>query len=827
MEMSLMQSHGIRLKLRWLAMELVLVSLSSLMAAAQTPPSGIQATAASLALPAQIAYDSAGNLYIADMNNHIVRKMNLAGIVTTVAGTGEQGFSGDGGAATSALLDSPAGVAVDAAGNIYIADTHNHRIREVSGGTITTIAGTGAAGISGDGGSALSAAFNNPTALAMDLNGNLYIADTDNHRIRKITASTISTVAGSGEQFFSGDNAAATGAGLDSPNGVAVDVAGNIYIGDTRNQRIRVVNTSGIISTLAGNGSKSYAGDGGAAIGASLARPRGLSVDAQGNIYVADSDNNSIRLIANTGTITTVAGNGSQGFAGDGGAATNATLDTPRAPAVQAPGVFALSDTNNNLVRAVGSNGIINTITGISSGTGSGQGSGGETLSLSGPYSIAYGSTGTHTVIFSNAGKIATGQVSLMETANGSTPVASAALSNNVATITVSTLPAGTHNLVVAFGGDSQNAAITSSVFALTITPLPITASVTGLSLEYGQTIPAIKGTLNGVLPQDANNVTALFTPTATSTSTVGQYPVTVTLTGPAATDYTVTLTSGTGSVTIEKAASSVTLTSSNPAPFLGAPITFTAQAVSSTTGTPTGTVSFYDGTTLLTTAPITQGSATYTYTGLAGAHSITAVYSGDPNFTTSTSTAVAETVGSITDFTLTSTGAAIQSVTLGKSVTYSFALQSQNGTFTSPITLTASGLPAGATAVFTPATIAPGAGSATASLTIQTAAPNAANTLLSSPVRAPLLSLSAALFLLPLLRNKRLRARFGRMPRTLFSAFFLLIAGAGTLGLTGCGSGAHDPNSTKTYTITVTASAAGAANTTLQHMATVTLNVQ
>ncbi|WP_311719290.1 Ig-like domain repeat protein [Tunturibacter empetritectus] len=581
------------------------------------------------------------------------------------------------------------------------------------------------------------------------------------------------------------------------------------------------------MSTLAGNGSKSYTGDGGAAVAASLARPRGLSVDAQGNIYVADSDNNSIRLIANTGTITTVAGNGSQGFAGDGGAATNATLDTPRAPAVQALGVFALSDTNNNLIRAVASNGIINTITGASSGTGSGQGSGGETLSLSGSSSIAYGSSVTLTVIFSNAGKIATGQVNLVDTTSGSSTIASAPLLNNVATINLSTLSAGTHNLAVAFAGDSQNAAITSSAFALTVTPLPVTASIAGLSVEYGQTIPAITGTLNGVLPQDANNVTSVFTPTATATSTVGQYPVTVSLTGSAAIDYTVTLASGTGSITIEKAASSVTLTSSNLTPFLGAPITLTAQAISSTTGTPTGTVSFYDGTTLLTAAPITQGAATYTYTGLAagGAHNLTAVYSGDPNFTTSTSTAVVETVGATPDFTLTSTGAVTQSVIAGKSATYTFALQSQGGTFTSPITLTASGLPAGATAVFTPATIAPGAGSATASLTIQTATQNAANTPPFSPVRAPLLPLSAAVFLLPLLRNKHLRARFGRMPRTLFSAFFLLIAGAALLGLTGCGSGDHDP--TKTYTITVTASAAGAANTTLQHMATVTLNIQ
>jgi sugar lactone lactonase YvrE len=192
----------------------------------------------------------------------VIREVSIAGIVTTIAGTGEQGFAGDGGAATSALLDSPAGVAVDAAGNVYIADTHNNRVRKVSAGTISTIAGTGIASFSGDGGPAGVATLNHPTALAPDGSGNLYLADTDNHRIRKITGTTITTVAGDGEQFFSGDGAAATAAGLDSPNGVAVDVAGNIYIGDTHNQRVRVVNASGIISTLAGNASKSFAGDG-------------------------------------------------------------------------------------------------------------------------------------------------------------------------------------------------------------------------------------------------------------------------------------------------------------------------------------------------------------------------------------------------------------------------------------------------------------------------------------------------------------------------------------------------------------------------------------
>ncbi len=617
------------------------------------PANNVQATAAPLAAPAQIAYDAAGNLYIADLNDNVIRKVDLAGIVTTVAGTGEQGFAGDGGPATSALLDSPAGVAVDAAGNIYIADTHNQRVRKVSNGTISTIAGTNGAGFSGDGGAAASAQLSNPSALAVDSSGNLYIADTDNHRIRKISGTTITTVAGDGEQGFSGDGGAATAAGIDSPNGVAVDAAGKIYIGDTHNQRVRVVDTAGVISTLAGGNSKAYGGDGGAATSALLARPRGLSVDAQGNIYVADSDNNRIRLIAATGNIiSTVAGNGSQGFAGDGGPAVNAILDTPRAPAAQAPGVFALSDTNNQLVRGVGPDGVIHTIAGKNSGTGGGQGFS-ESLTLSGASTVAWGS-GSLTATFSNANLVATGEVDLLDITGGSVAAGSANLANNLATISTATLSPGVHRLVANYVGDALNPAITSSVFVLTVTPPPIT------------------------------------------------------------------------------------------------------------------------------------------------------------------------------DFTLTATGAAMQAVNPGHTATFNFSVQPQGGgVLNAPIALTVSGLPAGATAVFTPATIASGSGATTFSVAIKTPTVKAANTPPSSPVRAPLLPISAAVFLLPLLRNKRLRARFARMPRTLFSVLFVLIVGAATLGLVGCGSGGFFAQDPQSYTVTITATATSAANTTLQHTTTVTLVVQ
>jgi sugar lactone lactonase YvrE len=231
--------------------------------------SGVEATNVALDQPGGLAFDTAGNLYIADTDNNIIREVNLAGVISTVAGGREQGFGGDGGLATAALLDSPVGVAVDSAGNIYIGDTHNNRVREVlaSSGNIVTIAGTGVAGFSGDGGAATAALLNLPTAVAVDSNGNVYIADTNNNRIREIGGTTINTVAGNGQQVYSGDGGPATAAGLDSPDGVAVDAAFNIYIGDTHNQRVRLVTfTTGIITTLAGTGVKGI-GEAGASAG--------------------------------------------------------------------------------------------------------------------------------------------------------------------------------------------------------------------------------------------------------------------------------------------------------------------------------------------------------------------------------------------------------------------------------------------------------------------------------------------------------------------------------------------------------------------------------
>ena len=322
---------------------------------------GGPATSASLSLPTGVAVDAAGNLYIADLGNSRVRKVNTSGIITTAAGGGT---GGDGGPATSALL-WPAGVAVDAAGNLYIADQYHNRIRKVSpSGIISTVAGNGTPGFSGDGGPATSASFS-AGGVAMDAAGNLYIADGGNNRIRRVDASgIITTVAGNGLYKFGGDGGPATTASLSNPCGVALDAAGNLYIADSGNKRIRKVSPSGIISTVAGNGTRGFSGDGGPATSASLYYPTGVAVDAAGNLYIADRGNDRIRRVNAAGIISTLAGNGTYGFSGDGGPATAASLRLPTGVAVDAAGNLYIADTYNGRVRKVTPSGTISTVAG-------------------------------------------------------------------------------------------------------------------------------------------------------------------------------------------------------------------------------------------------------------------------------------------------------------------------------------------------------------------------------------------------------------------------------------------------------------------------------
>ena len=414
------------------------------------------ALSASLNAPERVAIDSNGNLFIADTNNNRVRKVTPSGIITTLAGNGAAGFSGDGGAAINAALYEPAGLAVDSSGNVYIADSGNNRIRKVDpSGVITTVAGNGLPVYSGDGGAASRASLNFPNSVAVDASGNLYIADSGNNTIRKITTggpfgATIMTVAGSGIFGYSGDGGKATAASLAYPTDAFLDASGNLFIADYSNSRIRKVTADGIIHTVAGNGALGYSGDGGSALQAALGDPFGVVVDASGTIFIADTFKTKIRVVDATGTITTildnvprsplptdlepaagqvqlfpdglawdksgnlfisdcsnnrvrkltsngivtVAGSGLQGYSGDSGSATAASLDCPRGLAFDASGNLVIADTYNYRIRKVAADGRISTIAGNGSASFSGDGVNATSAGLGLPLSIAFDAAG-------------------------------------------------------------------------------------------------------------------------------------------------------------------------------------------------------------------------------------------------------------------------------------------------------------------------------------------------------------------------------------------------------------------------------------------------
>ena len=337
--------------------------------------------------------DGAGNLYIADQSNHHIRKVDAAGAISTVAGNGTYGYSGDGGPAVAAQLWGPNGVAVDGAGNLYIVDRGNQRIRKVdAAGVISTVAGDGTQGFGGDGGPATAAQLDTPQGVAVDGAGNLYIADGGNNRIRKVdSAGAISTVAGGGPI---GDGGAAVAAQLYYPNGVAPDGAGNLYIADSFNHRIRKVDAAGVISTVAGDGTRGYGGDGGAAVAAQLFAPRGVALDGAGNLYIADNANNRIRKVDAAGVITTVAGDGTRGSGGDGGPATAAQLSSPRGVALDGAGNLYIADRSNHRIRKVDAAGAITTVAGDGTRGFGGDGGPATAAQLSWPNGVALDGSG-------------------------------------------------------------------------------------------------------------------------------------------------------------------------------------------------------------------------------------------------------------------------------------------------------------------------------------------------------------------------------------------------------------------------------------------------
>ena len=321
---------------------------------------GSDAKAAKLYGPLGLAADSSGNIYIADQLNHRIRKVSASGTITTIAGKDVPGVTGDDGTATDAALHNPSGLAVDSSGNVYIADTTNHKIRKVgTDGKITLFAGDGVAGFVEKNSDdtyveAKYAEFNYPTGVAVDSSGNVYIADSANHRIRKVgTDLKISTVVGTGVSGYSGDGGAATDAKLNHPTGIAVGSGGSLYIADQQNHRIRKVTPDGVIQTIAGVGLPGYTGNGGPATSAKLFYPTGVSVDASGNVYVADMTNNRIRRIAEDGTIEAIGGSGRFGDTGEDEPGLNAKLKFPTAVLATSGGKVYFSDSQNHRVKVL------------------------------------------------------------------------------------------------------------------------------------------------------------------------------------------------------------------------------------------------------------------------------------------------------------------------------------------------------------------------------------------------------------------------------------------------------------------------------------------
>ncbi len=367
-------------------------------APAATP---VNALATSIGVPNGVALDAAGNLYFS--GNQCVFRVDRGGNMTRVAGNSRRGYAGDGGHAVNAQLRAPFGVAVDAAGNVYIADELNQRIRKVlPNGIIVTVAGNGTQGYSGDGGAAVDAQLSNPINVLVDAAGNLYIADFSNNRIRKVAPSGIITTIAGGGSADPGDNGPATNAVIANPSSMALDAAGNLYIADRERMRVRKVSPGGVISTIAGNGKQGYSGDGGPAVNAQLYLPTSVAVDSSGDVYIADFANNQIRVVSGgiirtvpglslsgpaaialdatgnlyiadqnnhriqkvfiVGLLSTAAGNGVESFSGDGGPATSAQLNLPSNVVVDATGNVYIADYVNGRVRKITPGGTINTI---------------------------------------------------------------------------------------------------------------------------------------------------------------------------------------------------------------------------------------------------------------------------------------------------------------------------------------------------------------------------------------------------------------------------------------------------------------------------------
>jgi sugar lactone lactonase YvrE len=808
---------------------------------------GGASTSAELAYPVGAAMDKAGNLYIADLTNNRIRKVTPAGVISTYAGDGTAGFSGDGGPATNAKLNGPLGIGLDNAGNLYIGDSYNQRVRRVTPeGVISTFAGTGTQGYNGDGIAATSAELYYPAAIIADSNGNIFISDYFNNRIREVnTLGIISTVAGDGTNGFSGDGGPATSAELYYPNGVALDSAGNLFIADYYNNRVRKVTTAGIISTFAGTGVGGYNGDGIAATSAELWAPNGLATDSAGNVYIGDYANNRARKVDTAGIISTVAGDGIAGFSGDGGLATSAELTNPQGLAVDPYGSLYIADSNNNRIRKVQYQ---TDPAAFSPGPGT------------------YTSAQTVTITDGNAG------AAIYYTTDGSTPTT---LSTEYTTpITVSTSETLT---AIATSSKYNNSAPTSAAYVVNITPASVTlVSGSGQMTPYGSAfanplVVVVKDTNGNPIPGEVVSFTGAglsFSSTTATTASNGEASVTATALAVGNLIASASTSGVTGTVSFSlaatKAALTVTATNASvaynqPIPALKYSVTgfvngdtssvLSGSPMESTTATQGSAVGTYP----VTIAAGTLSAANYTFTFVNGSLTINSlgtvaaptflpvagtytsaqnvtigdttfgatIYysignstptSGSTKYTAAIPVNATETIEAIAvapgyansavataayvitisppSFTLASSPASA-TISADQSAKITLTITPANG-FTQSVSFTCSGLPTGDKCSFSPSTVAPAGAPVNSALTISSTASAAASR--SFPWKRAGAGLAMALLLWPTGRRRNLYRL----------AMLLLLFGA--FALAGCGGSLKANN----YTVTITATGGG-----------------
>ncbi len=723
-------------------------------------------------------------------------------VITTVAGNGTLGYTGDGGPATSAEFQQPFGVTVDFQGNLYISDFGKDVVRRVDATThvVTTVTGNGSAGFAGDLGPASGGVLHSPAGLSFDAAGGLYIADSGNQAVRKIDPATgdIFTFAGNGVGAYSGDGAAASSASLHTPQDIALDDQNSLYISDSANNAIRRVDaTSLVITSAAGNGSAGSTGNGGLAVNALLDGPAAIAVNTAGDVYIADDANNVIRKITAAGKgITVVAGTGTAGFSGDGGLATSAKFNNPQGLAVDAAGNLYIADSANNVFRKLSAS-TQNVITLAGDKVGNSAGYSGD----NGAATSAKLHTPTHPALD------AAGNIYFADSANG------------VVRKIAGVAPVAFANTDIHANSAAKDVTISNNGTAALV--------ISGLTLPADYNLSGADTTCTAstsLAPAASCVLGIVFAPTV-----VGALNETITVTDNLGTQ-TIIL-SGTGVAAPTGTATTTTLTVPSPPLVSGQAVTLTATVAPAPTGSSAGTVSFFDGSTLLGTANVnSSGVATFSAQSLAdGNHSLTAVYSGNSSSATSTSAAVVITITPATvtqQFSVTAPAAPISATPVG-SVKVAIGVP-PIGAFNSQVTMSASGLPAGATATFNPPVVTPGTAGATTVMTV-TFAKTAGATRLLTPSRpttpmplAPFALFAISALGLAAILTRKLPTRFPKPLAAAFAMTALLVASISVGGCNGGFAGFSPTPAPQTVVVTVTGTSGS-----IRHSTTVTINLQ